>query len=336
MEQKTILFYYELFFAGGTEHSILKMIKQLYKKYKVIVAYDNPNTQEMVLKEIRKYAEVINLNNIQHVNIDICICCSQRKQIQFNEFSNKVIAKKYFGWKHMLFFETYKDAEYEKSYRDNLSKFICVSEAVKSDLIKKYPELESKCIVIYNYIDVEEVIEKSAENCDLQVDESKLNFISVSRLAFDKGFHRMKMMCDSLDERNVDYKWYVIGKAYTDEIDREIKNMFKGNDKVEFLGYKDNPFPYIKKMNYYVLLSEREAWGLAISESLILKVPCIVTDFEAATYQINNSNGIIVPRETDSYSGFIDNIINNKYTIKDVNYDNSIMDWIKLIEGETK
>ena len=29
MSKKKILFYYKLFFAGGTEHSILKLIKKL-------------------------------------------------------------------------------------------------------------------------------------------------------------------------------------------------------------------------------------------------------------------------------------------------------------------
>ena len=40
MSKKKILFYYKLFFAGGTEHSILKLIKKLYKDFDIYVAYD--------------------------------------------------------------------------------------------------------------------------------------------------------------------------------------------------------------------------------------------------------------------------------------------------------
>ena len=186
MNKKSILFYYELFFAGGTEHSILKFSKKLCEKYKVIVAYENSDTQGIVLNEIKKYAQIINLNSINSINVDICICCSQQKQVKFSEFSKKVIAKKYFGWKHILTFETFPQREYYEDYRENISKFICVSEAVKADLVKKYPQLENKCVVIHNYINVDEVIAKSKENCDLTVGKNILNLISVSRLALDK------------------------------------------------------------------------------------------------------------------------------------------------------
>ena len=38
--KKKILFYYKLFFAGGTEHSLLKLIKKIYEKFDIIVDVD--------------------------------------------------------------------------------------------------------------------------------------------------------------------------------------------------------------------------------------------------------------------------------------------------------
>ena len=49
MSKKKILFYYKLFFAGGTEHSILKLIKKLYKKFDIYVAYDEEGSVDIVL-----------------------------------------------------------------------------------------------------------------------------------------------------------------------------------------------------------------------------------------------------------------------------------------------
>ena len=47
---KRILFYYKLFFSGGTEHSILKLIKKLYQNFDIIVAYDEEESTDDVLK----------------------------------------------------------------------------------------------------------------------------------------------------------------------------------------------------------------------------------------------------------------------------------------------
>ena len=56
----------------------------------------------------------------------------------------------------------------------------------KNDIIRKYPELEYKCEVLENYLDIQEIIEKSKENIELEVDKNTLNIISVSRISKDK------------------------------------------------------------------------------------------------------------------------------------------------------
>ena len=84
--KKKILFYYKLFFAGGTEHSILKLIKKLYKNFEIIVAYDEEESTDEVLKEIAKYAQVVNLNKIESITIDKCIICSHPRQESFAKF----------------------------------------------------------------------------------------------------------------------------------------------------------------------------------------------------------------------------------------------------------
>ena len=51
MSKKKILFYYKLFFAGGTEHSILKLVRKLYKDFDIYVAYDEEESVDIVLKD---------------------------------------------------------------------------------------------------------------------------------------------------------------------------------------------------------------------------------------------------------------------------------------------
>ena len=130
--------------------------------------------------------EVIDLNEINNIKVDNCIICSHSRLGSFNKISEKITAKNYYYWCHLLMFEMFPNLEFEELLIDNVKNFICVSESVKNDIMSKYPHLEKKCIVIENYLDFEEIHQKSNEHVNLAIDEKKLNIISVSRIAKDK------------------------------------------------------------------------------------------------------------------------------------------------------
>ena len=88
----------------------------------------------------------------------------------------------------MILFETFPNLEFYDDLMENIEKFICVSNTVKKDIVSKYPKLESKCEVIENYLDVEEILEKSNQSVEFDIDNKKINIISVSRIAEDKRF----------------------------------------------------------------------------------------------------------------------------------------------------
>lgn len=339
--KKKILFYYKLFFSGGTEHSILKLIKKLYKSFDIIVAYDEEESTNDVLKEISRYAKVVNLNEIDSITVDKCIICYHPRQEPFAKFGKKVKATHYYFWGHILLFETYPDLTFHEDLMEKIEKYICVSESVKRDIVLKYPELEEKCEVVDNYLDVEEIIEKSNAPVQFKVDKQKLNIVTVARIAKDKGFGRMKWLCDALDQNNIEYDWYVLGTAFKKEVLEEIQGWFKDNENVHFLGYKDNVFPYIKDMDYLVLLTDREACCLVISEALILGVPCIVSNFYGVEKQINDKvNGIVLDMNNTngSYERRVDDIISLKEILKknvqqkDYSREKIIEYWKKFLE----
>ena len=340
--KKKILFYYKLFFSGGTEHSILKLIKKLYRNFDIIVAYDEEESTDYVLKEIIKYAEVVNLNKIDSITVDKCIICYHPRQEAFSKFGKKVKAKHYYFWGHILLFETYTELTFHEDLMEKIEKYICVSESVKRDIVLKYPNLEDKCEVIDNYLDVKEIIEKSSLPVQFKVDKQRLNIITVARIAKDKGFKRMKWLCDALDQNNVLYDWYVLGTALKKEVSEEIQGWFSDNEHVHFLGYKDNVFPYIKEMDYLVLLTDREACCLVISEALILGVPCIVSNFYGVEKQINDKiNGIILDMNNTNggYEERVNDIISLKEILKknvqqqDYNREKIIERWNVLLES---
>lgn len=150
----------------------------------------------------------------------------------------------------------------------------------------------------------------------------------------------MKQICDILDEKNIPYDWYVLGSSFKKEEFDEITSWFKEKNSVHFMGYKENVYPYLKKMDYLALLTDREAWGLVISEALILGIPCIVTNFEGVEKQIiDGENGIILEMENnnDVYQKKVSDIIELKSKLreniskKDYNREKCINSWITLL-----
>ena len=132
-----------------------------------------------VARKMVEIGKTYNLNDIEFISVDTCIWCSHSRQGCFEGFSKKVIANHYFYWCHLILFETFPNLEFYEDFMENIEKFICVSEIVKKDIISKYPELEEKCEVIENYLDVQEIFKSSNKSVDFDVNGERLNIISV-------------------------------------------------------------------------------------------------------------------------------------------------------------
>ena len=316
---KSILFYYKLFFAGGIESSILKLVRKLYRDYNIFVAYDDENSHNTVLDRISEYAEIINLNKTDSIKVDTCIWCSHPKQWTFKEFTNKVQADKFYCWGHILLFDTYPDLSFDDEFIKNMDKFINVSKTVEDDLLNKYPELENKSMVLENYMDIDEIIKKSNDKIQIKVQKNKINIITTARIAHDKGYKRIKTLCDVFNSNNIEYDWYILGKAFKKEVYDEITDMFKDNKNVHFLGYQNNVYPFIKQMDYMAILSDREANNLSITEALSVGIPCLVSAFKGVTNQIQDKeNGIILDLDNtyENYENRLDDIVKLKNKLK--------------------
>lgn len=64
-------------------------------------------------------------------------------------------------------------------------------------------------------------------------------------------------------------------------------------------GNQMNPYPYIRKADYFILPSESEAWPLVIAEALILRKPIIATNVGDVGLMIKDrKTGYLIRYET--------------------------------------
>lgn len=336
---KKIMFFRPLYSLGGTEIAMLNLVTKL-KGYKIYIGYSDETSDQHLLDRFTKYAEVVNLNEIESINVDTFITCSAHYNLV--EAVKKVHAEKTILWiHHLVNVETTVLARKEET--DKLDSVITVSNTTAKTLKEVFPNLKKKIKAIYNIIDEDEIKNSADKPLKKKLKLSnELNLVTVSRVCKEKGFERMIHLAKFLREKNINFKWFIIGgNYYKDEFNRIKKLYEEFKENFEWFGFIDNPHNIVKQCDYSVLLSDDETWGLVLTEAMMIGVPCITSDFKVAFEQIKDqNNGIILSNElTDTYSERIDDIISNKdkykKAVKNFKYKNDaiIRKWDEIFNG---
>ena len=108
----------------------------------------------------------------------------------------------------------------------------------------------------------------------------------------------------------------IIGNGRT--MEDEIKGWFSPYSNVHFIGYRDNPYNYVKNSDYLIQLSDDESWCNSITEAKALGVPVVVTKFLSAKEQVVDAyNGILVDLDCSDYNTVVDRMISLNQELKD-------------------
>ena len=111
------------------------------------------------------------------------------------------------------------------------------------------------------------------------------------------------------------------------------------------LGFLDNPYPIMKHSKLFVLSSDWEGFGMVLIEALSLKKQIVSTDCPSGPREIldNGKYGLLVPvSDHIKLATSINSILNKKVVFrgrelldraKDFNIDNSVNNFLKLIEN---
>ena len=123
-------------------------------------------------------------------------------------------------------------------------------------------------------------------------------------------------------------KYYIIGDGTEyDNLKKLISD--KGlNDNIFMLGNKENPYPYFKAADLFVMSSFHESYGLVIVEALILGIPVLSTKIATIYDILDEKYGLIVDNSFDGLYNGIRKIIDEnlipgwKKNLKDYECDN--------------
>ena len=232
----------------------------------------------------------------------------------------------------------------EKIY-NKYDELVFVSKDNLKSFNKAYDEKinDNKKCVIYNYIDKERILKKSSENIDVPFDENSVNFVSVARLVYQKGIDRLIKVHKKLIESGYKHSFYIIGNGPEKENLEKLIKESNVENTFHLLGQKENPYPYVKKSDYFCLLSRFEGYGMVLEEAKILEKNIVITDTAAREAVEDYDKKVILENSKEGIYKGLKEILeqNNKEKQEEIiretkkQYDNSnIIEEVKKIIGE--
>jgi glycosyltransferase involved in cell wall biosynthesis len=208
----------------------------------------------------------------------------------------------------------FKNIREEKKCYNKFNSIVAVSNIVKESVIKKYNIDFDKVLVKYNPIDINEITNKANDNINMEISK-KIKLISIGRLTSQKGYDCLLRIAKKLKDDKIDYELWIIGVGpEEDNLKKYIHENYLSN-YVKLLGFKENPYKYLKIADLFVCSSRAEGFSTAVSEAIILGVPVITTDCSGMRELLgdNNEYGIVTKNDEKSlYEGLKSLLLNNK------------------------
>ena len=344
---KKILIFVDSLNAGGVTKVLLDLLENINReKYDITVM--TLYNQGVYINEVKRYAKYTYCFNIPDSNdhslkaelyrkywggmlrlpesfmykwfvkekYDIEIAFMHGWSTKFISGSNNKKSKK-IAWVHADLVTwnrvdgVFKNLEHHKRAYSKFDEVLCVSQTVKEGVEKKYNIKNAR--VLYNPINREKILKLSNEKIeDIEI-LNKFKLISVGRLSEEKGYDRLLRVFKKLKSDGLDIELILVvnGDKYNELNEYIVENKL-GKD-VTLLGFKENPYKYVRASDLFICSSISEGFSLVIGEAMAIGIPVVsvdcpgpneVLDFGKYGELVNNNEG-------DLYNG-IKEMINNK------------------------
>lgn len=176
----------------------------------------------------------------------------------------------------------------------NYNKIVVISDEMKKEMIELFPFLKNKVIRIYNSFNIEKIKKLSLQNTSNTCINDKY-ILAIGRLEETQKDFTTLIKAYSLIEKEIAEKLFIIGEGRHKKNLIELVKNLKIEEKVKFLGFQKNPYPWIKKASLFVHSSKFEGLPTVVIEALILEKLIVATDCPTGPKEIldNGRNGIL-------------------------------------------
>lgn len=187
-------------------------------------------------------------------------------------------------------------------------KILVISNKLEEEMHKlAQNEAEKQSVIkIFNPIDKEDTLKKANTAIDdYPFDNNIPTFVSVGTVYPQKGYDRLLQVHKRLLDEGFNHQLVIIGDGYDLNNIQALLEQLGLQKTAKMLGFKSNPYPYLKKADFYIMSSRHEGFPTIIAEALILNKPISATDISGIKDLLQDGKlGTITPNSEDGiYDG---------------------------------
>lgn len=185
---------------------------------------------------------------------------------------------------------------------------VCQSHYMRDDLVDRFALPAEGTVVIHNPVDVERIRRLAAEplvtafeQADCEGGDALIHLVAAGRLSQEKGFDLLVealVLCG-----NPRVRLTILGEGpLRGDLERLARD--KGvAQKVRFVGFQKNPFPFFAQADAFVLSSRFEGFPNVVLEALACGTPVIATPAPGGAAEIVElTGGVLLASAVDADS----------------------------------
>ena len=251
---------------------------------------------EVILAPIRRCViakEIKNLSRCHDVVIDFD-CCS------YSFLKNISIPK--IAWYHFSFEETLKQNS-RRTRRigrmmEHYDKVVVISEHMRQEGAKAFPKIADKLKVIYNAKECNHLMQKAEEDVADEI-ICQPYILAVERLVESQKDITTLLRAYSILRKDYHHEELLIllGKGSSETLLRQTAKDLGIAGNVHFIGFRNNPYPWMKRAKLLVHSAKFEGLPTVLIEGLMLDKLMVSSDCPTGPREIldNGRAGLLVP-----------------------------------------
>jgi len=154
---------------------------------------------------------------------------------------------------------------------------LCCSDAVRASMTTGDKQLDAKIRTAYNFIDIQAVLRLSQETIKVKKTRGRIQLCMVGTITEGKGQLVAVQALAKLKKKGIRANLWLVGREtepYSTRLKKEIAALGVKDD-VEFVGYKTNPYAYMKAADIVPACARSEAFGRTTAEPMIIGTPVV-------------------------------------------------------------
>jgi glycosyltransferase involved in cell wall biosynthesis len=171
-------------------------------------------------------------------------------------------------------------------------KVVCQSDAMVKEMTQRFHLPSQTTVRVYNPVDVDLVRELGSNGNPYT--GAGPHLVAAGRFSFEKGFDLLLAAMSKVVESLPDVRLAILGEgSLRSALEAQVRRLGL-TGSVSFRGFQQNPWPYLRHADLFVLPSRREGFSNVLLEALALETPAVAVDCPSAIREIYGDNPAVL------------------------------------------